>query len=137
MRQRHRVASRYHDVLGPTAVGMVSEHLAGRAELFSAGETIVALSARYQVVQADGVADAEIDHMLSDLDDLPRDFVAEGKGQRFDARATGAVVCVGMTDAGGADAHQHVAGSARRHGDDIIGNGMTRSVETDSAHKQA
>ena len=137
MRQRHRVPGGHDDVLGPAAVGEMTEHAAGRAELFATRKAVVAHTAGDQVMQADGVANAVAEHVLADLGDLAGDFVPEREGERFDARTPGPVVHVGVADAGGPNAHEHVTGTALRHRDFGVFDGVTWSGETDSAHWQA
>ena len=44
------------DLLGEAAVGVVAEHLAGRAELLVAGGAVVTVAADQQVVKTDAVA---------------------------------------------------------------------------------
>jgi hypothetical protein len=102
----------------------VAEHLAGGAELFAAGEAIGALSAGHEVVETHPVAHAGGGDLLANLNHLARHLVAEGEGERFDARASGAIVHVGVADAGCADAHKYVTGAARRHRDVGIFNGV-------------
>jgi hypothetical protein len=102
----------------------VAEHLAGGAELFAAGEAIGARLAGHEVVETHPVAYAGGGYLLANLNHLARHLVAEGEGERFDARASGAIVHVGVADAGCADAHKYVTGAARRHRDVGIFNGV-------------
>jgi len=98
---------------------------------------MVALSARDQIMQADRVADVVVEDIMADFDDLARDFVSECEGKRVDARTPGPIMHIGMTNAGGANAHKDVTGTATRHRDVGIFNGVTGGRKADSAHKKA
>jgi len=114
----------------------VTEHFARGAELLAASEAIVALPAGDEVVEAHGVADAVVERVLADFHDLAGDFMPEREGEWIDARPAGPIMHIGVTDAGGANAHEDVAGTARGHRDFGVFDAVTRSGETDSAHGQ-
>jgi hypothetical protein len=75
-------------------------------------------------VQADRVADVEAAHVLADFRDLAGDFVSECERERFDPRTSGAIVHIGVADAGGADTHEDITGTARWHRDVGIFDGV-------------
>ena len=137
MREWHRVPGGNRDVLGPATVGEVPEHLAGGAELLASGVALIARSASHQIMQADRIANTEIQDILADFSDLACDFVSEREGKRVDTRTPGSVVHVGMTNSCGANVYEYVTWTATRHRDFGIFHGVTRGEEADSAHTEA
>jgi len=88
-------------------------------------------------MQADRVAHDVVEDIMADCRDFAGDLVSERERKRLDAGTAGSVMRIGMTDAGGANAHEHVTGTAKWHRDFGIFNGVTRGGETDSAHQEA
>src|SRR4051812_31109026 len=113
----HCVPRRHDDRLGPTAITIVSDHGAGRAELLFAAIAMKATPARREIVEADAIADADVLHIAPDRLDGAGNFVAERERQWANGRSASSVMRVGMTDAGRAYANKHVTGADdwRRH----------------------
>src|SRR5947209_5793170 len=110
---------------------MMAEHLAGRAELLVAGGAVVAVAAGDEVVQANAVAGPSAgDGGANGLDDAA-DLVAEGHGERVHGGLAGAVMSVGVADAGGADADEEIAVAEGRDGDVVVLERLVRRDETD------
>jgi hypothetical protein len=90
---------------------MFSNHLAGGAELLEAAPAIVALTAGDQVMETDSIARAEAFGLgtggLNDSGDL----MAEGERKMVDRGFAGAIMSVGMADAGCFDTDEHVKGA--------------------------
>ena len=93
---------------------MLAEHPAIGAELFVSAGAPGTGPASGEVVDADPVAWAERADFFTDALNHARVFMAQGERQRAGGRHAGAVVHVGMADAGGMDAHQHLAGAGHR-----------------------
>ncbi len=101
------------DELGVTAVAILADHLARRAELLAAGAAVDARTAGDEVVQAHAVSGAMRRDAAADRFDDARDFMAKRERviRTSDART---VVRIGMTDAGGFHPHEQLAGTGRR-----------------------
>jgi hypothetical protein len=92
------------------------------------------MSARDEVVQADAIADAVRRHVAPDGTDDPCHLVPRRDRRHERRRATGAVVGIGVTDAGRPDLDQHLVRSMGRRWDVAVDDGLSRRFDSNGTH---
>jgi hypothetical protein len=105
------------DRLGEAAVHVVAEHRRGRAVRFIVRDASLARAARDEVVETHAVAHRVRAHVRAHALDDAGDLVPERQRQRSHGREAAPVVRVRVADAGGAHAHEHLAGTGLADGD--------------------
>jgi hypothetical protein len=101
-------AGRHNDVLGIAAVTMLAYHLAMNAELLVTDCAIVALATCYHIVDAHAIACFDLADLDADLFDRAGYFVPKCDRSPADRRGAGAIVGIGMADAGSLDANEDI-----------------------------
>jgi len=107
---RHGVVRRYDDALRVAAIAFLAEHVA----------------VRQQIVQRNAATGRGVD---------PRDLVAEGEREVY-ASLAGAVMRVAVTDSGGADLDEDLAGAGNRIGDLLLREIGAEAVQSQRAHER-
>ena len=136
LRDRDGVRRRYDDPLREAAVPLLADHLPIRAELFAVAAARRAFAAGEEVMERDAIADECVLDVGSEIDDHARHFVPECDRKRRPPDV-GPVMCVAVTDAGGADLDDDLA----RTGDGIVDRRVDEWFlmvkESDGAHGSA
>jgi hypothetical protein len=94
---------------------MFPDHFGVWTKLFAAGFAEGALPARDEVVEANAIALFEVPDVGANAFHDASDFVTRGERQSFDRRNPGAVMRVGMADAGGFNANQKIVRADARN----------------------
>ena len=107
-------ALRNRDEFRVAAVAMFPDHFGPRTELFVAGPAKITLSAGDEVMKTDAIAGREMPHVAASFFHDTRNFMPQGERQVWDVGNPGAIVRIGMANAGSLDADQDIARSDER-----------------------
>jgi hypothetical protein len=108
VRQFENASRRHHHKLRITAIAVFAHHFAGDAKLLVAIPAKRTFTASGEVMDANAVALFELLHFLAGGFHDSCNFVSQRQWQRFDARAAGAIVGVGMADPRRFNTHEHI-----------------------------
>jgi hypothetical protein len=127
----------HDDLLGKPAVAMLADHLALLAELLQAAAAVVTAPAGDEVMQTDTLTDALRRDPVTRRGDDTGHLMAQGDRQLAGGRLAGAVVSIGVADAGGGDADGHGAGAGYRCGNVPGDHGRADGFEAKCLHQRA